>query len=552
MAVDSPCGNIIVSSPPSTGIMVASGPIDDFAGCKTCHQCRQKIRNLLAECKNQRNKKPCALKICQKCLLNRYGEKVEEVAVLQEWSCPKCRGICNCSVCMKRSGHQPTGILINAAKANGFSSVSEMLVKGAACMNHENFGTATIDSPKEGIVISPRKRGKENSFDGKSDANLQHSVEKSSKKVKEAQNGFVDDNIPSKTVNLGHKREREEAGFVDIHDLTESMKNRAAISKKNFAPTLEEENRKKIADIPLPVGTELTSVAGIDISAEDVGDALQFLEFCSVFRKILGVKKGQPEQVLQDLFHRRTTRQGKFSLSVQFHIQLLSAIQNGNGQRRAELSAKREKSSWFRTLKKCLSKSKSILQAKVLDSLESEIDYENLCASEKLRILNILCDEIVGTEKVRNWINDQNKKFTEKAKEAKQKVCAAKLEEKSLKQKAKIDIPNANIPKDGDSPPISEKEEATLDKPGETQSDANVIGSEDILLRDKRTSDAIRIEPVFVDYRGHAYWKLNCVGNSDILDQNIGKGDGLTSDEKWFALDAHGKEVIEKYVSLLK
>lgn len=41
-------------------------------------------------------------------------------------------------------------------------------------------------------------------------------------------------------------------------DLKGSVKNRAAVSKKNFT---------------LPVGTALTRVAGIDISAEDVGNA---------------------------------------------------------------------------------------------------------------------------------------------------------------------------------------------------------------------------------------------------------------------------------------
>lgn len=143
-------------------------------------------------------------------------------------------------------------------KANGFSSVSEMLVKGIACVNHEKVGAATIDSLKEvcrlnklhsilvfscfiyiktnnncfhliwticstlvisrGLSFRPEKKGKENSFDGKIDANLPISVEKSSKKVKEVHNGSVDDNVPSKTVNLGHKRERKEEGFVDIPD----------------------------------------------------------------------------------------------------------------------------------------------------------------------------------------------------------------------------------------------------------------------------------------------------------------------------------------------
>jgi hypothetical protein len=30
----------------------------------------------------------------------RYGEKAEDVALLDDWQCPKCRGICNCSFCM--------------------------------------------------------------------------------------------------------------------------------------------------------------------------------------------------------------------------------------------------------------------------------------------------------------------------------------------------------------------------------------------------------------------------------------------------------------------
>lgn len=30
----------------------------------------------------------------------RYGEKAEEMEALDDWKCPKCRGICNCSFCM--------------------------------------------------------------------------------------------------------------------------------------------------------------------------------------------------------------------------------------------------------------------------------------------------------------------------------------------------------------------------------------------------------------------------------------------------------------------
>ena len=49
------------------------------------------------------------------------------MAQLEDWKCPKCRGICNCSFCRKKIGCAPTGILVHKAKATGFSSVSEML-----------------------------------------------------------------------------------------------------------------------------------------------------------------------------------------------------------------------------------------------------------------------------------------------------------------------------------------------------------------------------------------------------------------------------------------
>jgi hypothetical protein len=39
----------------------------------------------------------------------RYGENVDEVAKDEDWECPSCRGICNCSFCRHRKGWPPTG-----------------------------------------------------------------------------------------------------------------------------------------------------------------------------------------------------------------------------------------------------------------------------------------------------------------------------------------------------------------------------------------------------------------------------------------------------------
>lgn len=48
---------------------------------------------------------------------------------------------------------------------------------------------------------------------------------------------------------------------------------------------LKHHNADLQAEIPLPVGIDLKSMAGVDVQREDVGNALQFLEFCAVFGK---------------------------------------------------------------------------------------------------------------------------------------------------------------------------------------------------------------------------------------------------------------------------
>lgn len=64
------------------------------------------------------------------------------------------------------------------------------------------------------------------------------------------------------------------------------------------------------------------------------------------------------------------------------------------------LSPSYGENSWFHALKTCLSESQSNLKAVGLDSLDKAADYESLAVSEKLRLLNLLCDEVLGTEYV--------------------------------------------------------------------------------------------------------------------------------------------------------
>ncbi|KAH7424968.1 hypothetical protein KP509_11G034500 [Ceratopteris richardii] len=114
------------------GVRVIGCRIYDSENGKTCHQCRQKTMDLMASCKNASGSRPCSQHFCSKCLLNRYGEKVTEVSQISLWSCPRCRGVCNCSICLKKQGRVPTGILVHAAKATGCTSVAELLKKCSA------------------------------------------------------------------------------------------------------------------------------------------------------------------------------------------------------------------------------------------------------------------------------------------------------------------------------------------------------------------------------------------------------------------------------------
>lgn len=92
----------------------------------SCHQCRQKTDDLKTMCKSD----SCVGirgQFCGPCLRNRYGENAKEAIMDPEWTCPPCRGICNCSFCMKKRGKSCTGIMIHVAKQNGFEDVKSFL-----------------------------------------------------------------------------------------------------------------------------------------------------------------------------------------------------------------------------------------------------------------------------------------------------------------------------------------------------------------------------------------------------------------------------------------
>nr|XP_043617880.1 uncharacterized protein LOC122589631 [Erigeron canadensis] len=648
------------------GVRVIRGQIYDSQNGITCHQCRQKTYTAYVACKNLEKTKPCPIKYCRKCLLNRYGEKAEDVELLDQWDCPKCKGVCNCSMCMKKRGQQPTGQLAKMAKAGGFSSVLDLIdAKGVQNVSNYKRAKGTTASPRkldaageEIMITSPKKLGKENLFDGKTDSNADSQLsvpphaenkprkkkrkgaevmqngtgvsdhalnEKNQKKVKsKSSKEFVGETTKRKPENeaegntivhdqkaaqllekpqkIKQKRVKVMQDTIGVGDHASNEKKQKKTNSKeskeicgeivssgtslkdNRAQQPQNEPGEKTttcdhtatqhlngnqhskvkqnaissfeAVIPLPTGSELVTIAGVDLPKEDAGNALQLLEFCSTFGKILDVKKGQAEAVLRDLINGRSTRRGKFTSVIQFHIQLLSVIQEESESESESESSSSDltlgNDSWWKALKSCISKS----QLKHMDCIETEAgEYDSLDASMKLRLLICLCDEVLGTEKLRTWMDDQNVKFVEKKKEAKDKLCAAKDKEKSLKQKMLDDVAKAVIANEG-VPLTTMEYDAIVSKIKNKAAEAHaeMLECKTMVPIDKERPDSVRTEPIFRDNKGHLYWRLKgCSDKAGILLQDIGTGDhAVEVVDNWFEFDDEQTGLIESHINLLR
>ena len=190
------------------------------------------------------------------------------------------------------------------------------------------------------VMISPRNEGKENSLNGnnESNLNLQNQIPNSEKKelkdmkrkeLKEISNGnkvdvkCIEETLKKQTEANGtneclstkkkssKKRASEDAGErnslchedaschlitaeestevkdLDIHKYdktSEDAKNKR--TKLKNKPPMNIQNKEFGACVPLPPCSKLTTVADIELTTEDVGHALQFLEFCAAFGKV--------------------------------------------------------------------------------------------------------------------------------------------------------------------------------------------------------------------------------------------------------------------------
>lgn len=787
----------------SPGVRVIGGRIYDSENGKTCHQCRQKTLEFMASCKNVVGKKSCTQNFCPKCLLNRYGEKVEEAVKSEEWKCPRCRNICNCSICMKKQGCAPTGMLVHAAKATGFASVADLLKCQGLSEEHVNsLNVSTINCLLESIrsgnvdvkdlvkklkpvqssmaseeatescplkeqnsppPVSPSKAGKSKKSLVKSStpskvSKLQKPLDESSappravSQLKKAKNSSTSsktisdkgldphrESVPVLKGGKNHKRinmvnmeanlnegnldcdigkdgkrisdthalngksiitksnskrksnikadtdlqkkgicekgqlatnivndketksdttespcitknandnvkdkaltaSKDTQYFLAIHESTEPLEmKKGAKIRLNLMPTESEhvlkvdvkqtkkrksdkvdkpgkkdimkgindqsisvsdfqlevadekvnlkkkkcKDKNEMDEIILPQGQPMQLIEGIEFSSNDVGSALQFLEFCSAFEQVLDLKKGQPESILRELLRGRIGRRGLYSSVVQFHVKLLSLIGEDVGEQCEISHSVSDENSWLQVFKrlvmnKChsikedhLSSSPSIPadeQQKLrqeIRQLDNFIDvslkgkaegYDALDPNIKLRLLNILCDECLSTGCLRNSIESANTRFIASKKDYKEEIMAAKEKAKEAQQKMKDEVARILLAsKDGPSSTIDGHEQLISRVKLETEkAQAAKLDVLEAASRMKRQRcDAIRTVPIVRDKNGRAYWRLK--GGSDrsvVLLQDTSSWENLAGQDVWYTYNEEDETILAKYISL--
>ncbi|CAM0949308.1 unnamed protein product [Alopecurus aequalis] len=250
---------------PCPGVRLVGGRIYDPENGKTCHQCRQKTTDFAVACKQPQKKGLCPIHFCHKCLLNRYGENAEEMTKEEAWTCPRCRGICNCSFCRKKKGETPTGILAHAAKAWGHSSVHELLIKGSDMVAAaQTLTSLPLGAKKEHKEGNPKTAlGTGDSTDG--------SLAEGNENIWTSLDAF-----PSVSVNKRLKKSN-----CRVNNMTADEKFPGEI--KGDLQTQKDGTNVLKAKIEQPRSTSVTNIVGTELEANDVGSAIMFYEFCRTF-----------------------------------------------------------------------------------------------------------------------------------------------------------------------------------------------------------------------------------------------------------------------------
>ncbi|XP_044425089.1 uncharacterized protein [Triticum aestivum] len=549
---------------PCPGIRCVGGRIYDPENGKTCHQCRQKTMDFSVACTQPRKKGLCPIHFCHKCLLNRYGENAEDMTKEAGWTCPKCRGICNCSFCRKKKGETPTGILAHAAKASGHSSVHDLLIKGSdmvvAAQTLSSLPKKIKKEHKEGNI--KKVPGTGDATDGlltegdentNTDLNAFPSVptNKELKKIKkERKKGNIKRALGTDDGTDGLLAQGDDNTGTDLNALppvpiskklkkgNRMVNDMTADEKCPVEIKGELHIRNESTDVPetkieLPIGTPVTDIAGAELEVDDVGSALQFHEFCRTFAEVLKIRKGQPEKILQVITGGGRIGREVPSVVADLHISLLSVIQEDREENPSDYS--RNGDAWIIDTGKYISESTVISKELPLDCLsQGVLGYKKLSPSLKLHVLNFLCDEALSTTTLKNWVLKQHESATERKVAAREKFRAVKEKEKELKEKLTIKMAKPRFLRNGAeiNSLVSQIKEAYADKKA--------------VIDEEKLGGLVRKKPVRID-EGVAYWKLDgYCDKTAIMRQEF---DATENTDKWFMFTEEEEKVIKGHVA---
>ncbi|KAM2370989.1 hypothetical protein ACFX1X_045892 [Malus domestica] len=288
--------------------------------------------------------------------------------------------------------------------------------------------------------------------------------------------------------------EAKKKGYQSVADMLRVEK----LQKKENGDSKDGKGRMHVAS---DKGTPLTTVAGVKLAAEDVGNALQFLKFCETFREFFKIEKSQAQSVLRELSHGGSGRNGRPGQSLE---------QASNNR------------SWFQDLAKLVSAS----GVSKVDPVMKELPAETL----------------------RGWIEEQKERSVQCKRDMKAKVALAKDKERDIQAKLQEQMAKRATPENSDAVPISESDSiASVLRSEAAQAHTEVVKAMAMVPQSK----SHLIEPYIVDADGHAFWKLKGDFAGHILLQDLGTWDETPSGERWFVCGAEMKAPIDKYRSSL-
>uniref|UniRef100_A0A0E0CJN6 DDT domain-containing protein n=1 Tax=Oryza meridionalis TaxID=40149 RepID=A0A0E0CJN6_9ORYZ len=377
-----------------------------------------------------------------------------------------CRGICNCSCCRRKKGQQPTGRLVHTAKKGE---------QGAA--DEESTGRSLrIENSVEELLVE----GDQTKLKGNIVVNKNFDGESSLAKDK---NGSI----------LGYN---------------------SAVSSPN----------KKV----LPRGSLVTNILGADLEVKDVGPAIQLYEFCNSFGEIFQIRKGQPEQILQDIARDQEVEIVP-ELIADFHKNLLSVIKEDTGEKNSIYITNGD--AWLNDLGAYINELAFMSKELHLEFVnKGTLGYNKLSPSCKLHILNLLCDEALSTVKLRKLIEEQNGRAAERRNDAKAKLRAAKAKEKELREGLKNDM------KEGATP---------------------IEGNRNQLISDIKKAKEVKLTAIKEKKLGtlmledrEAYWKLDGYSNNKMLLLQEFDNENFTGNDIWFEFTEDEEKTIENHAAI--